>query len=164
MLHFIRFSSSPAFSCPEVQDGQNPVRLSFLDGIERLRRLRRWCTGRRSLRHLPCLTGDSHVALATSAGFSRTTHTAAHLTGIILRAVVGGHVAAVVGISSITVQCGIAAAIAGEIHRSAIDGQAAVGVDAVTGGHNNKVATIDDDKAVGVDGKLILSRPSAAKS
>ena len=81
---------------------------------------------------------------------------AAHLAGILLGTVVGGHVTAVVGVSAVAVQGGVSAAIAGEIQGAAVDGQGSVGVYAVSCGHNGEEPSVDENEAVGVGGKGVL--------
>ena len=123
------------------------------------RRLPQFSQGRRTI-----LATNTTVAIRTSliTDPAAATAAASHLARIGLRAVVGGHVAAVVGIGTVAVQSGITAAIAGEIQCAAVDGEAAVGVHTVTGGYDSKCTSVDDDKAVGVGGKGILGPSTEA--
>ena len=77
---------------------------------------------------------------------------AAHLAGILLGTVVGGHVTAVVGVGAVAVQGGVSAAVAGEVQGTAVDGQVSVGVYAVSCGHNGEESSIDENEAAGVGG------------
>lgn len=60
-----------------------------------------------------------------SAHSTGATHSAgsSHLPRILFRAVVGGDIAAVIGISPVTAQRGISVSVTGEIQFSAVNGQ-----------------------------------------
>lgn len=52
--------------------------------------------------------------------------------GIGFRTVIGGNAAAVIAVSAICIQCGVAGTITSEVQRASIDGERTVGVNAVS--------------------------------
>ena len=72
-----------------------------------------------------------HAALAAhtaaAAGSAMTAHAAAHLARITFRTVVGGDIAAVIGVGAVAVQRRIPVAVAGQVQGAAVDGDKTVG-------------------------------------
>lgn len=86
---------------------------------------------------------------AAAAGSAMTAHAAAHLARIAFRTVVGGDIAAVIGVGAVAVQRRVPAAVAGQVQGAAVDGQIAVGIHTVPRGHNRNRTAVDEDKTVG---------------
>ena len=81
-----------------------------------------------------------------------------------LGAVVGGDASAVVGECSVCINGRIAVSVAGELERTAVDRQAAVGVDAVAVGNDGDRSAIDENEAASIRSKLILFAEAKARS
>ena len=73
---------------------------------------------------------------------------AAHGPGVFLRTIVGGHGAPIVGVGAVGIQSGVAAAVAGEIQGSAIDGQVCFGINAVSLRGDRESTAVDQNKTV----------------
>ena len=87
------------------------------------------------------MTAAAHFAAHSSLS-------AAHGPGVFLRTIVGGHGAPIVGVGAIGIQSGVAAAVAGEIQGSTIDGQVAVGINAVSLRGDSESTAVDQNKTV----------------
>ena len=70
------------------------------------------------------LTTNTTAAICTGL-IAHSAAAAAHLAGVGLRAIVGGNIAAVVGIGAVTINSGVSVAVAGESQCTAVDGKTA---------------------------------------